>query len=294
MNPYEILEIPKGSTQETIRQAYKKLALRYHPDRNKDNKEFNEMKFKEINEAYEKLTNSSYQHSSMGFSDIFADLFSTLFTPEQKKNELSIYREITLTLADVYNGKRIIFTYERQVPKGEKPCISCQGKGLIYSITKDTELHNTIQPCKMCGGIGVLGDLVLEPCKVEIIIPPGFNEKTLFYSKHGHKDLRHNEGDLFIHVNYKRDMVFVRDGADLKTGITITFKESLFGTQYELKHLSGDTLIIPIDGPLRHGKVLRVKANGFPKNNGIGDLIIRVNVDLPNEEELQILRKVFN
>ncbi|KAG8432217.1 hypothetical protein GDO86_016748 [Hymenochirus boettgeri] len=72
---YEILGVPRNATQDDIKRAYRKLALRWHPDKNPDNKEHAEKKFKDIAEAYEVLSDKqkrdSYDnHGHSGFSDI--------------------------------------------------------------------------------------------------------------------------------------------------------------------------------------------------------------------------------
>ena len=87
MNYYVILEIPKNSNLTTIRRAYKKLALKYHPDKNPDNKEESEKKFKEISEAYQVLSDENKRknydiYGTTPDSDTFKspeELFSQLF-----------------------------------------------------------------------------------------------------------------------------------------------------------------------------------------------------------------------
>ena len=64
MNPYAILDLKKNSSDEEIKQAYKKLALKYHPDRSIDNKEYNTERFKEIATAYE-ILNDKKQRNNM-------------------------------------------------------------------------------------------------------------------------------------------------------------------------------------------------------------------------------------
>ena len=95
---YEVLGVAKNATDDEMKKAYRRLAMKYHPDRNPDNKEAEE-KFKEANEAYEMLTNADkraaydrYGHAGVdpsmgggggaggaGFGDIFGDVFGDIF-----------------------------------------------------------------------------------------------------------------------------------------------------------------------------------------------------------------------
>uniref|UniRef100_A0A3P8UDL5 DnaJ heat shock protein family (Hsp40) member B6b n=1 Tax=Cynoglossus semilaevis TaxID=244447 RepID=A0A3P8UDL5_CYNSE len=85
MEYYQILGVPKGATQDDIKKAYRKLALKWHPDKNPDNKEEAERKFKELSEAYEVLSDEDkrrggYDHFGGGFTfrnpeDVFREFF---------------------------------------------------------------------------------------------------------------------------------------------------------------------------------------------------------------------------
>lgn len=112
MNPYEILGISKNASEDEIKKAYKKLAMKYHPDRNKENPEQAEQKFKEIKAAYEEITNPKpktrfYTDNSDFYSEFrrgsnpgfngFEEFFKRAYTPQ-------VDISIAISLLEAYNG----------------------------------------------------------------------------------------------------------------------------------------------------------------------------------------------
>lgn len=171
---YEILGISKSASADEIKKAYRKLALKYHPDRNPDNKEA-EAKFKEAAEAYETLSNAQkrtqydqFGHAGMSgmgpggpgqgmnmddifesFGDIFGDIFGgssgrgrrqRSSGPEPKRGH-DLYKDIQITLKESYIGTKVEIGYYHFVS-----CKTCAGKG--------TEADSGIETCVTCQGTG--------------------------------------------------------------------------------------------------------------------------------------------
>jgi DnaJ-class molecular chaperone with C-terminal Zn finger domain len=167
---YEVLGVKKNSTPEQIKSSYRKLAVKYHPDKNKDNKEAEE-KFKEASEAYHVLSNSerkqnydNFGHAafenggggrggfsnfdfSNHFSDIFEDFFGEGFGGGSRRKRRSNYRgsdlryDLSVTLEEAYAGKK----QDIKFSTSEK-CDLCNGSG-----SKPGHSPNS---CSMCGGHG--------------------------------------------------------------------------------------------------------------------------------------------
>lgn len=164
---YEVLEIEKGADEKEIRRAYRRMAMRYHPDRNPDDKEAEE-KFKEAKEAYEVLSDAQkraaydqFGHAGLGggqggggfggagaggFSDIFGDMFGDIFGGGGARRggpsrgaDLRYAMEISLEQAVRGTTETI------RVPSWDD-CDACQGSG-----SKDGSQPVT---CSTCGGMG--------------------------------------------------------------------------------------------------------------------------------------------
>ena len=165
---YKVLDVPKNSTEADIKKAYRRLAMKFHPDRNPGDKEAEE-KFKEAKEACEVLTDSQKraiydQHGHAGiesanrpggrghgagdaFSDIFGDVFGDIFGGGRRGGRSQVFRgadlryELELELDQAVFGHSV----EIDVPKLDE-CETCHGTGAAKGSSPVT--------CETCGGAG--------------------------------------------------------------------------------------------------------------------------------------------
>jgi molecular chaperone DnaJ len=190
---YEILEISREATFEEIKKAYRRLALKYHPDRNPGDKEAEE-RFKLINEAYQVLSDeekralydrygksglenqgfSGFSHSSFEdimdfFEQVFGGGFSGSFRQKEQKYPLDLAIEVEISFEEALFGTKKEIEYSYKIPceackaTGAKDgilttCNDCQGRGQLYYRQGFMTFSQT---CPTCGGSG---EIAKEKC----------------------------------------------------------------------------------------------------------------------------------
>ena len=191
---YQSLGVSRDSSAAEIKKAYKKLAMKHHPDRNQGNKE-SEEKFKELSEAYEVLSDSNkrqtydqFGHEGMdsrfgggaggfsgggSFNDIFGDVFGDIFGGSgrgQQRRGADLEYQIELSLEEAISGKEVKMKVPTSVncadcdATGAKngtafsTCSQCNGAG---QVRMSQGFFSVQQPCPRCGGRGQMID---QPC----------------------------------------------------------------------------------------------------------------------------------
>lgn len=297
---YDILGTKKDATESQMKKAYRKLALKYHPDKNPDDKGAEE-KFKEINEAYAVLSNKEKRKNY--------DMFGSEKFHQQYSQE-DIFRGFDI--GDLFKGggggANDIFS---QIFGGGRP-----GFGGFGGRTGHGDMHGRGVPQK--GGNvtadlhitfneAALGDTKKVSLKkpdgsvetVTVKIPAGIDtdKKMRLIGKGSPGRAGQPPGDLFFNIKVKKDPVFTREGSDLIVDKEIKITEALLGTKITVPMLEGEAKTIKVPPGTKSGTKIRLKGFGIKKlrRSEKGDLYIKIDVNMPSkitDEQRKLLEKL--
>lgn len=263
---YDILGIAKNSSDDDIKKAYRKLAMKYHPDRNTDgDKAAAEVKFKELQSAYECLSDpakrdayNKHGHQStdpnfgqrstnqwthtVDINEIFGNMFGGGHNPfggmfnggqphQQTRREQAPRHQLNITLEDAFTGKslRLPGNITINVPAGVRPGTKFIVEGAIYQI------------------------------------------------------------DIHPHAKFKRA------NDDLLIDVEITAIEAMLSVEAVLDHLDGSKLQFTIPAGIQNGQIVRLGSKGMknPESDRVGDMMVRITVTTPKaltDEQKTFLR----
>lgn len=317
---YNILGVNRNASPEEIKKAYRKLALKYHPDKTGGDPE-SEKKFKEVVEAYETLSSPDKKQkydnpnpfSSFGggfnpFDQFSGFRGSNFYEREVIKKGKNINARIDITLEEVLSGTVKNANVYRKVQ-----CSDCRGTGAENGDLDTCHVCNGIgvkrkvvqsnfgqiamdETCYACSGVGKLpksgcrtcqgSGLVKKPDQFEISIPKGSYSGVSFKvpGKGDHDKSPSDPGDLIVTVYDIKHDFYRRDGINLICDVDLTFPEACLGKEIKIPNLtSGGEYKISIPAGTNPGKIFRVAGKGVPEFNTDfrGDILVKVGISVP-------------
>jgi len=301
---YKTLGVEKNTSDEDIKKAYRKLAMKFHPDRNPGNKQAEE-KFKKISEAYAVLSDQEKrkQYDSFG-SDAF----------RQRYSQEDIFRDFDLNDilrefgvggggrgSRAFGGRSRTFTFGQggdpfaDLFRGSQNYEHVPQKGQDYEYNLSITLEESVS--------GAEKKLALQQedrvQEINIKIPPGISsgKKLRLAGKGSPGHDRGPSGDLYLNISILPHPIFARDGVDIYMEKTVSFSQAALGATIEVPTIEGATRRIKIPAGTQNNTKIRMKGYGVPnlKEGGKGDQYVKISLSVPKkltDKQLQLVRKL--
>jgi DnaJ-class molecular chaperone len=257
MDFYQTLEVPRDANQDEIKKAYKKLALKNHPDRGGDAE-----KFKAISRAYETLSDPEKRarYDQFGTDEPvpqgpdLSGIFEQMFQRRGRGRE-DHHHVVQLTLDEVYTGttKTIKVTMKRPCQTCLRNCPQCNGQGVIQEMNQMFGMIAQMfsRPCGMCQGACMLPTgcpqchhqrHTTQQVSLNLNIGKGIEDGTSQVIEGLGEQARtpkERSGNLVITFRIRPHPLFERHGNNLRYKQTITFEESVNGFGFTVPHFGG-------------------------------------------------------
>jgi molecular chaperone DnaJ len=278
---YAILGVSKNASQSDIKKAYRKLAQKYHPDSAKDDKAA-EARFKEVSAAHDVLGNAAKRAEYDKVREMVAS--GARFGPGTGAPGGQWIRFEDLGDADLGGLGDLFGNLFGDAGFGRA---AARGADLVtrVEISFEDALGGTTIP------IGVEGRTL------RVKIPQGVEDgaRIRLAGRGESAPQGGRPGDLYVEVRVRPHELFGRRGPDLTLSVPVTYPEAALGAQVAVPTLNGPvTLKVPAG--TRSGRTFRVRGKGGPKRGGgNGDLLVRVNVEVPSKvskEERKLLEQL--
>ena len=315
-NYYEILGVSKEATDAEIKKVYRKLSLKYHPDKNPQGEET----FKEISEAYtilsDKNKRAKYDRGGdIRLEDLFGDSFNSgnpfdsfqSFFSGQRRSRRAQPKGKDLAITISVSIEEIYFSKEKHIKyKREKTCNKCAGTGGEWRICRECNgegtqrrvsgnsffknIHQVI--CEVCNGQGKIPITLCTICvgKGTQLKPETFKFKLprdirpngrIHYPTFGNQKPNGEDGGLFVGIELKQNEIFELEGNNLIYTTELTPLDVLIGKEIKIPHFEAElTLKLP--------ELMNIKKEYILKGKGMkqiyeynGNLIVKIEIKSP-------------
>lgn len=297
---YQVLGVDKKASADEIKKAYRKLAVKWHPDKNPNNKSAAEEKFKKISEAYAVLSDPKKreQYDTFGSADQFRQQYSqedifrgfdldeilrsfgfggprgggrtTFRTGTRRGGAYQDYEDPFSGMFGGMGGGRQQYANMPQKGQDAEYNLSISLEESVFGADKKIsfQMENHIEDINVKIPAGISSGKKLRlPGKGM----PGYNGGP--------------HGDLYLNINVLPHPIFARDGNDLYIEKTIKFSQAALGTSIDIPTLDGTTKRLKIAPGTQNSTKIRMKGFGVPGLKGTvkGDQYVKINVEVPKK-----------
>lgn len=278
---YKILGIDKKASQDDIKKAYRKLARKYHPDLNPNDKEANK-RFQEINEANEALSDPDKRKKYDEYGEHWknSEQFEQSKRSQSRQGTQNPFSGGGYGSSDFGGGDFSDF-FESMFGggSGRSGRSSVKYKGQDYQASLSLKLRSAYQTHKQT--------LTVNGKNIRITIPAGIaDEQVIKLSGHGGPGVNGGPaGDLYITINIEEDAMFKRLNNDLYIQQEIDLYTAILGGEVTIETLDGKVKL-KVPAGTQNGTKVRLKNKGFPvykKEGEFGNMFITYTVKIPSD-----------
>jgi DnaJ-class molecular chaperone len=310
---YEVLGLKRSASAKEIKQAYRKLARKHHPDVNPGDKGA-EDRFKEINSAYEVLSDTEKRKKY----DRYGDRWEMAEAYEKARAEAGAgagggqWQTYQFDVNDLFRGGSRAEGFGNifdLFSGGRRSRGPMRGQNVEYATevsleeayagtTRTVHLQSE-EACGTCGGSGEIAGatchvcegqgLVVKPRRLEVKIPPGARDGTrVRLAREGSAGTGGGpRGDLYVVVRVRPHPNLERKGDDLITEVPVPLDDAVLGGEVEVQTVEGKRIAITIPPLTQNGRTIKLGGLGMPKLDGKaksrGGLLVKVRVVLPEK-----------
>ena len=257
---YTILGVKKSDTDATIKKQYRKLSKELHPDATKGDKKLEE-RFKEVSEAYEVLSDSKKRAEYNEMRDLYKAGGLRGGPSASQSARGGGYQ-------DLFGG-------------GDPQDIFSTLFGGRRGPSRGTDLQTEATISFRDSIFGSEINLRLERETITTRVPAGVKDGSKIKLKGRGSSGQAGPGDLFVIIHVTKHPVFTRDEENLLMTLPVTFTEAALGADIAVPTMDGEEVKVRLAPGTPNGRTLRVKGRGITRNHKTGDLLITIDVVVP-------------
>lgn len=271
---YETLGVASGASEDEIKKAYRRLARKYHPDINKEPGA--EEKFKEINAAYEILSDAQKRQQYDQYGD---SMFGNQSFHDFARGQGGADFDLNDILNQVFGGGFGGFGGGGPRARGFDSRFGFGGPDLDITARLSVPFETAV--------LGGTQSVSVEGDRMDIRIPAGISEGETLRVRGRGRSINGQRGDLMLRIHVEPSGEYTREGSDLEKTLVVSLKTAIFGGKIQVKTLEKEvTLKVPAG--TKCGQRFRIREQGVVsrKSGARGDLYLKVQVAIPAADTL--------